>query len=72
MLFVEALKSALKAKPDLKVLGVCFGHQLLASVLGGKVTPANQKTEGAHPITLQQSNLESKNFGFLLPLRNHT
>ena len=36
--FLAILKEALPKCPKLKVLGLCFGHQALAKMYGGKVS----------------------------------
>lgn len=44
------IESALKH--DIPVMGVCLGSQLLAAVLGSRVTPGPAKEIGWHPVTL--------------------
>jgi len=39
------------AAPDVPVLGLCFGGQMLASVLGGSVEPAPLPEFGWHRVT---------------------
>lgn len=34
--------------------GVCLGHQLLCTALGGEVAPADQKEVGVHEVTLTE------------------
>ncbi|RMF90874.1 MAG: glutamine-hydrolyzing GMP synthase [Nitrospinota bacterium] len=36
------------------ILGICYGHQLLAQVLGGKVTPGEVKEYGLAHLAVQQ------------------
>jgi GMP synthase-like glutamine amidotransferase len=38
------MKHAIKANPNLKFLGVCFGVQFLAHLFDGNVTKARQRT----------------------------
>ena len=45
-----------------KVIGICLGAQLLADVLGGKVTQNPQKEIGWHSITLTKVGAESAIF----------
>ena len=42
----RVLATALKERPDLPVLGICLGHQLLAEVLGARVERAQQPIHG--------------------------
>jgi anthranilate/para-aminobenzoate synthase component II len=36
------LKEAVKVNPKLKILGICFGHQVLAKMFGGKIVQKKQ------------------------------
>lgn len=47
------------------VLGVCLGAQLIADVLGGRVTPNPQKEIGWHPVTLTEAGLQCPLFSGL-------
>ncbi len=49
----QFLKNAIDAGK--KVIGVCLGGQLIADVLGGKVTPNPHKEIGWHTITLTEA-----------------
>lgn len=44
------------------VVGVCFGAQLLANVLGAKVYPNSEKEIGWFPITWEQASLKTMLF----------
>ncbi len=57
VLIEQALK---QGKP---VLGVCLGSQLLASVLGAKVTKGTQKEIGWHPVSLSDSAVQDGLWG---------
>jgi GMP synthase-like glutamine amidotransferase len=46
---VEALIREAHAQ-NIQVFGICFGHQLIASALGGKVAKAPQWEFGTHPV----------------------
>lgn len=48
-----------------KVIGVCLGAQLIADVLGGKITPNRQKEIGWHPVTLTEAGEDSNIFSSL-------
>jgi len=38
----------------LPILGICYGHQLMAHMLGGKVTPADKKEFGKTVLTVEK------------------
>ena len=64
--FVEKLNSARKP-----LLGVCFGHQIIAQALGGKVEKASVGWEvgrGEYPIHVQTASMPSckRNFSLLV------
>lgn len=53
-MFLDSLKKGIKANPNLKILGICFGHQALTKLFGGKINQ-NEKTEtGTEAITFDQ------------------
>lgn len=56
----ECIKKAIDAGK--KVLGICLGGQLIADVLGGKVTQNPQKEIGWHAITLTEAGQKSPVF----------
>jgi len=39
---------------DLPVLGLCYGHQLIAQIVGGKVEPAKRKEYGIAYVTIDK------------------
>ncbi len=51
------IESALK--DNKKILGICFGSQILANVLGAKVYPHHQKEIGWFPIELTPDGMNS-------------
>lgn len=42
--FIETLRLGIKQNPKLKILGICFGHQALAQMFGGKIVQKNLLT----------------------------
>jgi GMP synthase-like glutamine amidotransferase len=58
-------------KSSVKILGVCFGHQLLTDLFGGEVKYSGSATKGATKISLHQDKLENLRFEFLEPLRGY-
>lgn len=52
--FLPPLKAYLRqaVKEDIPVLGICLGGQLLADVLGGRVTAGSRGEKGLHSLTL--------------------
>lgn len=49
---------ALRLEADLPTIGVCFGAQMMAEALGGKVYPGPAKEVGFHPVTVRDHALE--------------
>jgi len=41
-------------KPHVKIIGICFGHQIVAEALGGSCVPNNQWEVGPTPLELTQ------------------
>lgn len=39
----------------LPILGICYGHQLMAHMLGGKVTPADKREFGKTELTVEKN-----------------
>lgn len=50
----EILKKLAEGKISLPLLGVCFGHQLIAHVLGGKVEKGKSAEYGIAKITIDE------------------
>lgn len=46
---------------NIPVLGLCYGHQLIAQILGGKVLPAKKREYGTTHITIDKPNEILKN-----------
>lgn len=42
---LPVIQEVLAEKPDIKMLGFCFGHQLIADALGAKVGQSEEQTE---------------------------
>lgn len=64
--FVREKKFIEKAIKDGKtILGICLGAQLLADVLGAKVSRNREKEIGWHPVTLTEEGKRSPVFGVL-------
>ena len=47
---------------NIPILGICFGHQILSKVLGGKVKKSNNREFGLAEIKKVSSSLLTKNF----------
>ena len=58
------LKGAINAK--LPVLGICFGHQLLADALGGRVIRSKERTDAIYNLELSELGLKDPLFNDLL------
>ena len=56
----EAIRQAHHA--EIPIFGICFGHQILASALGGEVTTLNSWEFGAHPIYINGEHPYLKGF----------
>ncbi|UHQ98259.1 gamma-glutamyl-gamma-aminobutyrate hydrolase family protein (plasmid) [Natrinema zhouii] len=52
-------------KQRIPILGVCFGHQLLASSLGGEVQPMEQPELGFKPVYFRHTDVSRKLFADL-------
>lgn len=63
----QFLRKAIDKKK--KILGICLGAQLLADVLGGKVTPNIYKEIGWHEVTLTEQADQSPLFSSVFPAR---
>lgn len=53
--FIERLRNLIKDHPDIKIVGVCFGCQSLATALGGKV---KKMSLGATPMLMNREKLQ--------------
>ena len=62
---MKNLKIALKKSPSLKVLGICYGHQLVAKMFGG-VIEKRPRFGGIENIIYEKEIIEK--FKFLYPL----
>lgn len=65
------LQQMLQASARLRVLGVCFGCQLVAPVFGGKVGKAQVGTYGLSHIGLDHQAIQKLGLPFLDPLKPH-
>jgi len=52
--FLEKLRNLIKKHPEIKIVGICFGCQALAQVLGGKV---EKMTLGGIPMLMMREKL---------------
>jgi len=56
---VSYVKSLAETKPQVKIIGICFGHQVVARALGGECVPNNGKWEvGVTDIELTDTGKE--------------
>jgi len=60
----KILRGAIKA--EIPVLGICFGHQLLADALGGEVIRSNHRTDAIYNLELSKLGLKDPLFDGLL------
>lgn len=56
------MKEAILANPNLKVMGVCFGHQFLCDLMGGTVAKAHKMTKTVETLRISK---EAMNHEFL-------
>lgn len=61
MLKLEAFIQAAQAR-EIPIFGICFGHQILASALGGRVETLPTWEFGEHPVFLQGEHPYLKDF----------
>lgn len=61
----RALLTALSARDDVRIFGICLGSQLLAEVLGGSVGRAEHREIGWHATTRTAAAETSRVFGSL-------
>ena len=60
----KILRGAINA--EIPVLGICFGHQLLADALGGEVVRSNHRTDAIYNLELSKLGLKDPLFDGLL------
>jgi GMP synthase (glutamine-hydrolysing) len=63
----RALLTALIARDEVRIFGICLGSQLLAEVLGGHVARAEHREIGWHRVDLTEAGRNSRVFGTLAP-----
>lgn len=67
----SAIKTAFAKSPDLKFLGVCFGHQFIANIFGGKSNKAKIGTYLNAVISINQESIEFAKLDYLNCLKSH-
>lgn len=69
--WIEPLKALVKKiyehYPHIKMVGVCFGHQLLAQALGGKAERMPHLDTEQRPLYIGRETIEMKDSFFDLP-----
>lgn len=67
---ITKLREVFSTNKTVKILGVCFGCQLLAEIFDGKASKAAIGTFGTNEIELFQEEILKLNLPFLAPLEN--